>query len=148
MQQESKQSQCVFRQNRASCIEALRIFLGFGLMLKGYQFFIHRDQALEYLGKIPFDSFISAHLLIFVHIIGGFFLAIGLFTRFAALIQIPLLLGAIIFIHWPDGVFSLNQNLEFVILVLFLLIMFCIYGSGTFSVDHVLAKRFSRQQKH
>ncbi len=121
-------------QNRSICIEVLRIYLGISLLLKGINFFINQDQTLEYLSLTPFSDFISYHLIVFIHIIGGLMLAIGLLTRVAALIQIPLLIGAIIFVHW-------SQNVELVMLVLFLLCIFAIYGGGSFSIDQVIANK-------
>ena len=80
-----------------------------------------------------FDSFIIvmlAHIVPFVHILGGVLLVLGLFTRFACLIQIPILIGAIIFIQAADSV-SLKYAPFFVtILVLLLLIYFLIVGNG------------------
>jgi putative oxidoreductase len=73
-----------------------------------------------------------------------FLLAIGLITRIAALIQVPILFGAIFFVHMQQGLFSRQQDLEFVILVLFLLLMFAVYGGGRLSVDYVLEKRRNR----
>lgn len=62
------------------------------------------------------------------HLCGGAFLAIGLLTRLSALLQIPVLAGAVFLIHWHEGLFSLGQSLEFSSLVLFLLILLFIDG--------------------
>ena len=130
-------------ENRDMCIEALRIYLGIALMLKGIQFINNQDLAAEYMKQlsIPFFQFLSIHLIIILHIIGGFLLAIGFLTRIAALIQVPVLLGAIFLIHWNVGLFGHQQDLEFVILVLFLLLVFVGYGGGRLSVDYLLARR-------
>jgi uncharacterized membrane protein YphA (DoxX/SURF4 family) len=129
--------------NRDMCIEALRIYLGLGLFIKGIHFITNKELALEYMNQlsIPFFQFLSVHVLVIIHLIGGFLLTIGLLTRIAALIQIPLLLGAIFFVHWQQGLFSRAENLEFVLLVLFLLLVFSIYGGGRFSIDGYLAQR-------
>ena len=121
-------------ENRSICIEVLRIYLGISLLLKGINFFINQDQTLEYLSLTPFSDFISYHLIVFIHIIGGLMLSIGLLTRMAAIIQIPLLLGAIIYVHW-------SQNVELVMLILFLLCIFAIYGGGNFSIDYLIANK-------
>ena len=42
-------------------------------------------------------------------------------TRIAALVQIPILAGAVFIVHRQDGLFALGQSLEFSALVLFLL---------------------------
>ena len=130
-------------ENRDMCIEALRIYLGIALMLKGLQFIDNKELATEYMSQlnIPFFQFLSVHILVVVHLACGFLLAIGFLTRIAALIQVPLLLGAIFLVHWHQGLFGRTQDLEYVILVLFLLLVFVGYGGGRLSVDYLLARR-------
>ncbi len=132
-----------FKENREMAIEVLRIYLGIALLVKGVQFMLNREQADEYMAivTIPFFQFLSMHVIAVVHIAGGLLLAIGLISRAAAVIQIPILLGAIFFVHFQQGLFTKEQNLEFVILVLVLLVTFAIYGSGRLSIDHILEKR-------
>jgi uncharacterized membrane protein YphA (DoxX/SURF4 family) len=69
-----------------------------------------------------------------VHIAGGFLIIIGIFTRFAAFIQIPVLLAAIIFITTKNGVFAVETDLSFSILILLMLLVFVVEGSGTLSL--------------
>lgn len=135
------------KQNRAMAIEFLRIYLGVGLLIKGIQFTINKEHAAEYMTMItiPFFEFLSIHVVAVVHIAGGFLLAIGLISRVAALIQAPILLGAIFFVHLQQGLFSKEQNLEFVILVFFLLLVFVVYGGGRLSVDYILEKRAPKE---
>jgi putative oxidoreductase len=132
-----------FKNNREIAIEGLRIYLGVALLIKGIQFMVNEELAQEYMAKItiPFFEFISIHIVALIHIAGGFLLAIGLITRIAALIQIPNLLGAVFFVHLQQGLFTRVQNLEFVILVLFLLFVFVVYGGGQISLDHIFDKR-------
>ena len=66
---------------------------------------------------------------------GGAFLAVGLYTRIAALVQVPILAGAVFLVHWHDGLLSADQSLEFSALVLFLLVLVCAFGSGRWSLD-------------
>ena len=58
-------------------------------------------------------------------------------SRIAALVQIPILVGAVFFVHRQDGLFALGQSLEFSALVLFLLCIVAIAGAGKLSLDHV-----------
>ena len=64
----------------------------------------------------------------FAHILGGLLLIMGVLTRFACLIQIPILLGAVFFVNttlyrpFPEVLLS--------ILILLLLICFLIVGNG------------------
>jgi len=67
-------------------------------------------------------------------------------TRLAALAQIPILIGAIIYVWLPEmPFFEQRQNLEFSALVLFLLTLIFVYGAGRFSVDYLITRKESRQ---
>ena len=129
--------------NRDMCIEALRIYLGIGLILKGIEFITNKQLANEYANQltIPFFSFLSMHIIVVVHIAGGILLTLGFLTRIAALIQVPILLGAVFLVHWHTGLFGRAQDLEYVLLVLFLLLEFVGYGGGRLSIDGLLARR-------
>jgi uncharacterized membrane protein YphA (DoxX/SURF4 family) len=50
-------------------------------------------------------------------------------------VQIPVLTGAVLLVHWQDGLLSANQSLEFSALVLFLLVLVCAFGGGRWSLD-------------
>ena len=118
-------------------LDFLRIALGVYLVVKG-TIFISDNQALMQMIKgadIFMASMLIVHYVTFAHIIGGVFIAVGLLTRFAVLIQIPILLGAVFLIN-PQGFFVFDYNLEFwsSVVVLFLLIVFLVYGPGRISV--------------
>ncbi|OYX97029.1 MAG: DoxX family protein, partial [Sphingobacteriia bacterium 35-40-5] len=72
------------------------------------------------------------------HLVGGVLITLGLVTRFAAVIQIPILLGAVFFVNLTKGFSPLNSELWLSVLVLMLLILFWIVGSGPYSVDQWL----------
>jgi uncharacterized membrane protein YphA (DoxX/SURF4 family) len=60
---------------------------------------------------------------------------VGLYTRLAALVQLPVLVGAVALVHWQDGLLSADQSLEFSALVLFLLGLVALFGGGRWSLD-------------
>lgn len=132
--------------NRDMAIEALRIYLGISLLIKGIKFFVDPDQANMYMDmmSIPFFDYLSIHVVSVVHVAGGILLAIGIITRIAALVQVPILFGAVFFVHMQQGLFSRGQDLEYVILVLFLLLVFTVYGGGQLSLDYILDRRTKR----
>jgi len=68
-------------------------------------------------------------------------LALGLGTRLAAAVQIPPLLGAVLFVHAHEGLLTAGQSLEFAALVLAMLSAFAVFGAGHLSLDSWLAKR-------
>jgi len=121
-------------------LDFIRIALGIFLCYKGVDFLRNTSSLISLMElRSPFGSFVLillGHYVAFAHVIGGFFLAIGMFTRAACLIQIPILLGAIIFINTSAGkdTFSPYSELFLSIIVLLLLIYFLIVGNGPLSV--------------
>ncbi len=121
-------------------LDIIRIALGLFLCYKGVDFLRNASSLISVMSsRQPFSSFILvllAHYVTFAHILGGFFLTIGLFTRAACLIQIPILIGAIIFINInvAKDTFSPYSELVLSVLVLLLLIYFLIIGNGPLSV--------------
>ena len=121
-------------------LDIIRIALGLFLCYKGVDFLRNASGLISLMNsRQPFSSFIIvllAHYVTFAHILGGIFLTIGMFTRAACLIQIPILIGAIIFINInvAKDTFSPYSELVLSILVLLLLIYFLIIGNGPLSV--------------
>jgi uncharacterized membrane protein YphA (DoxX/SURF4 family) len=68
-------------------------------------------------------------------------MAIGFVTRLAAFLQIPVLIGAVFFLHIQQGLATVEQSLELSALVLVLLIIFFLFGSGALSVDNYITKK-------
>jgi uncharacterized membrane protein YphA (DoxX/SURF4 family) len=127
-------------------LDLLRIYIGVGLFAKGVSFATTSRDAL-YLGGqdgLSWAQYFAAHYVVPVHIVGGLMLAIGLATRAAAIANIPILLGAVLFVHARQGLFTAAQTLEFALLVLFMLCVFAISGSGRISVDQYIAQHSSR----
>ena len=124
--------------HRDVAFDLLRIYLGVGLLARGALFVIRPETYLALLGGAD-PSFLTSptvmYLVAAVHIIGGLMLTVGLFTRLAALVQIPILVGAVFLVHFRGGLFSASQSFEFSALVLFLLVLVFLHGSGRWSVD-------------
>jgi putative oxidoreductase len=74
-----------------------------------------------------FSSMLMSNYIAFAHILGGILLILGVLTRFACLIQIPILLGAI-FIR--TDMYKPFSEVLLPIAVLLLLILFLIVGNG------------------
>jgi putative oxidoreductase len=78
---------------------------------------------------------IIAYIIPYMNLLGGLFISVGLFTRWAALIQIPILIGAVFFINVATGISINNSELILSVVVLILLVVFVIKGSGYLSAD-------------
>src|SRR2546427_7790692 len=126
-------------------VDLVRIYLGIGLFIKSIWFMTHQDYLNQLIAKAENLVFVQAavaHYVIPVHLVGGLLLAVGLLTRVAALAQIPILAGAILYVYLPQVMFvEPRQSLEFSALVLFLLILILIHGGGRWSVDYLLSKK-------
>jgi uncharacterized membrane protein YphA (DoxX/SURF4 family) len=130
-------------------IDLMRTYLGIGLLIKGIYFLSHRgelDQLLHGADNLAFTQAMVLHCVIPVHLVGGVLLTVGLLTRVAALLQIPILVGAVFYVHLPKLILiGPREGVEFALLVLFLLILIFVFGPGRFSVDHLLFKKEGRR---
>ena len=129
--------------NRDVLLDFVRIYLGVALVAKGVAFFHNMSSFIELMPYKPdaAPAVLLAHYVIMAHVIGGLLLALGLMTRVAAAAQLPVLLGAVIFVHWNEGLFQPAQNLELVLLVLFLLVVITLAGAGRLSLDEWFVRR-------
>ena len=118
-------------------IDLIRIGLGLFLCFKGIQFLGNMSSMLSVINtKMSFGSFTVMMLgsyIAFAHLLGGFLIILGLLTRFACLLQIPILLGAIIFINSSESLLKPLSELFLSILVFLLLVYFLIVGNGPWS---------------
>ncbi|MFA3782469.1 DoxX family protein [Melioribacteraceae bacterium 4301-Me] len=122
-----------------------RIFLGTALFVRGIIVASDIDRLTQLANGHNFYWWYS--YIVVIHIIGGFMMAIGFFTRIAAFIQLPILFIAVFFVHLSQGLANQNQSLELAALVLFLLIIYFAFGSGNLSIDSYISKR-KIQKKH
>jgi uncharacterized membrane protein YphA (DoxX/SURF4 family) len=126
--------------------ELLRVYLGVGLFVRGVLFISNADAFIELVGPTSGDLLTSLFLIHYValsHLVGGLLLAFGLLTRLAALVQLPILAGAVFIVHFQGGLIDPSQSLEFSALVLFLLVLVLVHGSGRWSIDYYLFARTS-----
>jgi putative oxidoreductase len=119
-------------------LDIIRIALGIFLCFKGFDFLRNEGSITGLMSlRSPFSGFMIimiAHYVAFAHMLGGIALIVGVFTRLACLIQIPILLGAIIFINSGSDMVKPYSELVLSILVLLLLIYFMVVGNGPWSL--------------
>ncbi|WP_207513598.1 DoxX family protein [Longitalea luteola] len=115
-----------------------RIALGLFLCYKGIEFLENMSFMIGRMGDFLPNSYFAlsmlGHYIVFAHIVGGLFLAVGLLTRVACIIQIPILIGALFFIN-QEEMFRPFQQIAITVIVLIGLIYFAIAGNGPWSVD-------------
>jgi len=125
--------------------DLVRVYLGIGLFVRGVLFVSRPELVLNYLSSseswiLPYAI---AHYVALAHIGGGVLLALGLTTRLAVVVQLPVLFGAVFMVHSGDSLLTAGQSLEFSALVLMLLVVYLCVGSGPLSVDAWLGDRIS-----
>jgi putative oxidoreductase len=136
----------VVRPGPALGYDLMRAYLGIGLVVRGILFVSRPELALGYLQDIHswFLPYALAHFIAVAHLCGGVMLTLGLATRLAAALQVPILIGAVFLVHSQSGLLDVGQSLEFSSLVLVLLLVYLTFGSGQLSADAFLAQSATR----
>jgi uncharacterized membrane protein YphA (DoxX/SURF4 family) len=118
-------------------LDFLRIALGIFLCFKGIQFLTNMGGMLSLMTtRMSFGSFtavLMSNYISFAHILGGILLILGVLTRFACILQIPILLGAIFFINASPDMYRPLSEMALAIIVFLLLVLFLIMGNGRLS---------------
>jgi putative oxidoreductase len=125
-----------------------RIALGICLFAKGISFMSNAAMLDQWLIAKPYLSKSSGWLPILItwmNLLGGFFLIVGLQTRLVAILELPILIGAIIFVNSQNSGLAQQSDLALPILVLLGLIFFVIEGGGPLSLDNYFDKNRGSQ---
>ncbi len=119
-----------------------RVLLGLALFIRGIQFIKDKSilvRAIE-TTSVLHELYWLEMIIPWVHLLGGLFILIGIFTRWAIVFQLPIVVGAIVFVNAKKGLFAGNSELFFSIAVLVLLIVFLVEGDGFLSWKKMLRK--------
>ena len=130
-------------------LDILRVSLGAFLCFKGISFLFNMSTLIGLLGTTNMDTgsfalVLIGQFIVIAHLLGGFFIMIGLHTRLACISQMPILIGAIILLRVSSKENIVSGELFLSILVLALLIVFLIMGNGPWSYD----KLFKEEKRH
>lgn len=136
---------------RAWSILLLRSMLGVLFIMHGYSMWaiVGPDGAavlITRLGFLPGRAALWAWYLILAHTLGGVLLVVGLWTRLAALAQVPIMAAAVFFLHWSQGFFmrgtvdpatgrTVPVGYEYPLLVLVATLAVALAGPGALSLD-------------
>jgi len=129
-------------------LDILRVSLGAFLCFKGISFLFNMSTLIGLLGSTmdsgSFALVLIGQFIVIAHLLGGFFIMIGLHTRLACISQMPILIGAIILLRVSGKENAVSGELFLSIIVLALLIVFLIMGNGPWSYD----KLFKEEKRH
>jgi putative oxidoreductase len=131
-------------------LDLIRMLLGLFLIVKGAAFLndypFLRDLIIqkEAIKQSPAVISFIIYYVTYVHLAGGVLIFLGLFTRGAALLQVPVVFGAVFLVNILNS--FVNSELWLSILVLALLLLFMVIGSGPLSMDAFLSFSFKKDK--
>ena len=117
----------------------LRLILGIVYIMHAYLALVVFGPAgmIAYQVKsgIPFPE-IATWYLILAHGLGGIFLVLGIYTRWAALANVPVMLGALVFVHLKNGFWAHQSpsGYEYVLVLLVATVAAAMIGGGVLSL--------------
>ncbi len=123
----------------------LRIILGAMLFVKGIAFVGDSSRLLTIIEASRLSSSYNgllSNIISWINVIGGLFILTGLFTRLMTLIEIPILIGAVFFVNLPNYTINGTSELVLSVIILALLVVFLIEGSGRFSADEYFRRYY------
>jgi uncharacterized membrane protein YphA (DoxX/SURF4 family) len=127
-------------------LDFVRMALGAVFVVKGVEFANNMDKLMNLMSGLPFGNFMMvmlAHYVLAAYMLGGVLLATGLLTRFACIINLPVLITAIAL-----NAFQGFSELRVAVLTLVLIIYFLIIGSGRWSLDWYVNKEYEKRMHH
>ena len=129
----------------------LRVVLGLVLMMHAYELavLLGPTDAASTILRQGFPRALVPLLVwytVFAHAIGGALIAVGLWTRAAAVVNLPILFGSFFLLHLPQGFFMRGAlrdpegraaavGYETALLVLASTVVVALIGAGPFSLD-------------
>ena len=115
----------------------LRLILGIVYIMHAYLalFLFGPAGMIAYQAKhgIPFPE-IGAWYLILAHGLGGICLVLGIFTRWAAVANVLVILGALTFVHLKNGFWVFNNGYEYVLVLLVATVALALIGGGALAL--------------
>ena len=118
-------------------VDLLRMYLGAALTWKGIYFILNMQEIERLSGGFGKGDTLIAWYVVLAHAVGGISMMLGFATRTVTGLNISVLLGAVLFVHSPEGLFSDGEGLQFTIFVLFSLCLVFWRGAGRISLDYL-----------
>lgn len=111
-----------------------RIVLGFTLFIKGINFARNQEFLEGIVSNISLLEKLSVLKIVipFIHVLGGFCITIGFYSRIMILIQLPIILGAIVVLLISEGM-SYYKEVLFAATIFILLLFYLKFGDGFYS---------------
>ena len=115
----------------------LRLVLGIVYVMHAYLALVVYGPSgmIDYQAKsgVPFPE-IGTWYLMLAHGLGGVLLVLGIYTRWAALANVPAMLGALLFVHLKSGFWAFKNGYEYVLVLLVASVAVAMIGGGALSL--------------
>jgi putative oxidoreductase len=115
----------------------LRLILGIVYIMHAYlALFIVGSAAMisdQIKYGVPFPE-LATWYLILAHGLGGILLVLGICPRWAALANVPAMLGALVFVHLKNGFWAHKGGYEYVLVLLVATLACAMIGGGALSL--------------
>ena len=114
--------------------DGLRILFGIFIFYKGIMFLDQTDYLYKMFITVSGKGayFVLVHYVAMAHFCGGLLIILGLLTRWATLVQLPILVGAVT-VNFIGAMHTMN--LVQAVISFFICAFFLFYGSGKHSLD-------------
>src|SRR5579871_282266 len=91
--------------HRPGWLDFFRIVLGIYITYKGFNFLDNLDKLEMTIQGInmTYAAVSVAHYVVFAHVLCGPLIALGLLTRIMCFVQLPILVGAVVWVNAPKG---------------------------------------------
>ena len=120
----------------------LRVILGGALFIKGVDFIRNKAVLRQVITETDLlENFsVLESAIPWIHILGGLLILIGMYTRLAIFIQIPLVVGAIIVLYNTKNSSFYSIEMIFAVIILIMLIIYLKFGDGFYSWRNLIHK--------
>ena len=119
----------------------LRLVLAYGFAMPALLKINNLEDTIMWFNSlsIPFPT-LATYVVTGIESTGIVLLILGLFTRYISIFLSFVMLGAIFFVHLPNGFSVENNGFEIPLYYLMFLMLFTSFGAGKFSLDRILFK--------
>jgi len=117
---------------------AVRWVLAYGFIQPTLMKLQNMDETAEWFAllHIPFSTVMTYIVTVF-EAMGVAFLILGLFTRYIATALAFVMIGAIFFVHLPNGFSVAHNGFEIPLYYLLFLLFLASYGGGKYALDYL-----------
>jgi len=117
---------------------AVRLVLAYGFLQPTLMKLQNMTQTAEWFASlhIPFPTLL-AYLVTMFEAMGVAFLILGLFTRYISITLVFVMMGAIFFVHLPNGFSVANNGFEIPLYYMLFLSILASGGGGKYALDYL-----------